>query len=89
MAGLNTNGGDIPGPQRRRAIRLAAVLAQVRFPAHRWELVACALSDGWDVVSLREMEGLPAGVYPSFHHVLRALAKQDAVGAKSPRSQAP
>lgn len=76
-----------PPPSRMAARhdRLSLVLARVRFPARRWELLACAIDEGWDVISLKEIESLPEGVYRDFRQVVTTLAREGRRQAKPER----
>ena len=53
--------------------RLRQVLAGARFPADRWELVACAEHYGADATTMRELRGLPARRFTAIDQVLRLV----------------
>ena len=59
--------------------RLRDVLAEQRFPAARWELIACAQHYGADVHTLRELHALPEERFRCLTDVERVVA-----GANSP-----
>jgi Protein of unknown function (DUF2795) len=61
--------------------RLRDVLAEQRFPAARWELIACAQHYGADVHTLRELHALPEERFRCLTDVERVVA-----GANSPPS---
>jgi Protein of unknown function (DUF2795) len=54
--------------------RLRDVLAEQRFPAARWELIAHALHYGADVHTLRELHALPEEMFRCLTDVERAVA---------------
>ena len=54
--------------------RLRDVLAEQRFPAARWELIACAQHYGADVHTLRELHALPEAIFRGLTDVERVVA---------------
>jgi hypothetical protein len=60
--------------------RLRDVLAEQRFPAARWELIARALHYGADVHTLRELHALPEARYRCLAEVERAVANMHSPG---------
>jgi hypothetical protein len=55
-------------------LRLSGVLADMRFPAMAWQLIAHAEYRGADWRSRAELRSLPAGTYRSLAAVLDAVA---------------
>jgi len=55
------------------AVRLGHVLAGLRFPATRWQLVAQADYYGADSKSRTELGRLPAGLYRDLAAVISAI----------------
>jgi hypothetical protein len=53
--------------------RLRDVLAEQRFPAARWELIACAQHYGADVHTLGELRALPEATLRCLTDVERAV----------------
>ncbi|HZZ48355.1 MAG TPA: hypothetical protein VFE65_15855 [Pseudonocardia sp.] len=65
-------------------LRLSGVLADMRFPAMTWQLIAHAEYRGADWRSRAELRSLPAGAYRTLAAVLDAVAS--ARGADPARS---
>lgn len=67
-----------PGTEDRRIAalrrRLGTALTSVRFPAHRWQVVIAADTDGADYAVRRALHGLTASSYPDAASVLAELA---------------
>jgi hypothetical protein len=61
-------------------LRLSAVLADMRFPAMAWQLIAHAEYRGADWRSRAELLSLPAGTYRTLAAVLNAVASAHAPG---------
>jgi hypothetical protein len=67
--------------------RLQQVLADQRFPAHRWELIAGADMYGADGLSKSEIHGLPAARFRSLDDVVHAVENGAQIrSARSARS---
>ena len=62
-----------------RARRMMAVLADVEFPAMRWELLIHVEFIGADIRSRTEIRRLPAGSYEDLASVILAI-NHDSVG---------
>lgn len=60
-------------------MRIRHVLAGVRFPAERWELIACADAYGADWTTLNELHALPAARYLNMNEVLIAVGNANQV----------
>lgn len=54
---------DPDAPRDPDALRLTSLLADLRFPARKWELTTYAEDRGADGTSRRELAGLPEGLY--------------------------
>jgi hypothetical protein len=61
-------------------IRLAAILDSVRFPVHRWQLVAAADYHGSDYATREALRDLSAETYPDPAAVVEEMARTSLVG---------
>jgi hypothetical protein len=72
--------GDRSGV-RAAAVRISQVLAELDYPAAKWEVLAEADHYGADMASRAQLWALPAGTYPDLTSVLVGLGL---VGAPPP-----
>jgi hypothetical protein len=53
--------------------RLAEILADLQFPAEKWEVITCAEIWGVDLETRRRLYGLPVQTFESEREVVEAL----------------
>jgi Protein of unknown function (DUF2795) len=67
-----------PGPERRVLEMLASILADLRYPARLWQIVATAESYGADADTMTRLHRLPAVDYASLRHVAQTYIRDRA-----------
>jgi hypothetical protein len=84
---------DPDAPRDPDALRLTSLLADLRFPARKWELTTYAEDRGADGTSRRELAGLPEGLYRDLDAVVsmvsaakQAASRHTAATSVSPKS---
>ena len=64
--------------------KLTAVLADLEFPAFRWQVVACAHAYGADGLSRCQIARLPERQYGDLSEICAAIVRGDAAGVDAP-----
>lgn len=58
----------------KESTRLGEVLAELHYPAEKWEIITCAEIWGVDVETRRRLYGLPVRTFASLREVADTLA---------------